>query len=98
MPFFTCWSQLNASGSDFTSQYAIGSISCLAGDYATARPLQTRRGSVYVAAVDASTTVTRQPARSLHRFANPGRFLRLSGRVLPPLAVAALLLTGAGLV
>jgi len=47
--------------------------------------------------VDASTTVAREPARSLHRFANPGRFLRLSGRLLPPLAVAALVLTAAGL-
>ena len=47
--------------------------------------------------MDASTAVTRQPARNLHRFANPGRFLRLSGRLLPPLAVAALLFTVAGL-
>jgi heme exporter protein C len=38
------------------------------------------------------------PARNLHRFANPGRFLRLSGRVLPPLSVAAVALTTAGLV
>lgn len=39
------------------------------------------------------------PARApwLHRFANPGRFLRLSGRVLPPLSVAATLLLLAGL-
>ena len=29
-----------------------------------------------------------QPGRSLHRFANPGRFLRISGAVLPWLAVA----------
>jgi heme exporter protein C len=34
----------------------------------------------------------------LHRFANPGRFLRLSGLVIPWLTVAALLLTGIGLV
>jgi heme exporter protein C len=34
---------------------------------------------------------------SLHRFANPGRFLRLSGRVLPWLTVPAILLTAAGL-
>jgi len=47
--------------------------------------------------VDASTASTRQPARNLHRFANPGRFLRLSGRVLPPLAISALILTVAGL-
>ena len=47
--------------------------------------------------VDASTTAARQPARSLHRFANPGRFLRLSGWLLPPLAFSALLFTVAGL-
>jgi len=35
---------------------------------------------------------------SLHRFANPGRFLRLSGKVLPWLAVPAFLLTVMGLV
>jgi heme exporter protein C len=35
--------------------------------------------------------------RSLHRFANPGRFLRLSGRVLPWLAGIALMLTLVGL-
>jgi heme exporter protein C len=34
---------------------------------------------------------------SLHRFANPGRFLRLSGAVLPWLTVPAILLTAAGL-
>lgn len=37
------------------------------------------------------------PRRNLHRFANPGRFLRLSGKVLPWLAGAAVLLLGAGL-
>ena len=39
------------------------------------------------------------PARgsSLHRFANPGRFLRLSGSVLPWLAAAAAALTLTGL-
>ena len=37
-------------------------------------------------------------ARSLHRFANPGRFLRLSGALLPWLAVPGLLVTAAGLV
>ena len=35
--------------------------------------------------------------RNLHRFANPGRFLRLSGRVLPWLTAAALVLTLFGL-
>ena len=44
--------------------------------------------------VDLSSAVVpppsgRNPGRTLHRFANPGRFLRLSGRVLP-------WLTGAG--
>ena len=48
--------------------------------------------------VDASTAVARAPAPNLHRFANPGRFLRLSGWLLPPVAVAGLLLTAAGLV
>ena len=36
-------------------------------------------------------------ARSLHRFANPGRFLRISGRVLPFVAIPALVLTLGGL-
>ncbi len=36
-------------------------------------------------------------SRSLHRFANPGRFLRLSARVLPFLALPGLLLTLIGL-
>ncbi len=36
--------------------------------------------------------------RNLHRFANPGRFLRLSGRVLPWLTAVALALTLAGLI
>ena len=46
-----------------------------------------------------STSPAISPAsgRSLHRFANPGRFLRLSARVLPFLAVPALLLTLGGL-
>ena len=41
---------------------------------------------------------SRTPGRNLHRFANPGRFLRLSGAVLPWLSLAALLLTATGLV
>ena len=36
--------------------------------------------------------------RGLHRFANPGRFLRLSGAMLPWLAAGGVVLTGAGLV
>ena len=50
--------------------------------------------------MDASAAVA-PPAgggRNLHRFANPGRFLRLSGKVLPWLAAAGVLLTAAGLV
>ncbi len=52
--------------------------------------------------MDASSALARPPlpagGRSLHRFANPGRFLRISGRVLPPLALSALALTAAGLI
>ena len=36
--------------------------------------------------------------RNLHRFANPGRFLRISGAALPWLAIPALVLTAIGLV
>jgi heme exporter protein C len=38
------------------------------------------------------------PPRNLHRFANPGRFLRLSGRLLPVFAVLGLGLTAAGMI
>ena len=38
------------------------------------------------------------PARNLHRFANPGQFLRLSGKLLPPVAILALLLSVTGIV
>ena len=52
--------------------------------------------------MDATSNLARNPAaagrRSLHRFANPGRFLRLSGRVLPPLAVFAFVASVAGVV
>jgi heme exporter protein C len=48
--------------------------------------------------VDATTALGPRKTRSLHRFANPGRFLRLSGRVLPALAVPAVVLTVVGLV
>jgi heme exporter protein C len=52
--------------------------------------------------VDASSVVAppssgRDPGRSLHRFANPGRFLRLSGAVLPWLTIAGAALTAFGL-
>jgi heme exporter protein C len=53
--------------------------------------------------VDASTALAPPSGpsagggRNLHRFANPGRFLRVSGRVQPWLAGAGLLLTAIGL-
>ena len=50
--------------------------------------------------VDARSVVA-PPAgagRSLHRFANPGQFMRLSGMVVPWLATGALVLTAIGLV
>jgi len=52
-----------------------------------------------VRAVDASTALAppQRSGRNLHRFANPGQFLRLSGAVLPWLAAAAFVLTIAGL-
>ncbi len=48
--------------------------------------------------VDASTPAQTAPAgsRSLHRFANPGRFLRLTDRIMPWLWAAAVLVAGAG--
>ena len=50
--------------------------------------------------MDASTTAAsvRGPGRNLHRFANPGRFLRLSGAALPWLAIPGIALTAAGLI
>ncbi len=48
--------------------------------------------------MDAAITTLGPRARGgLHLFANPGRFLRLSGRVLPPLTLLAAVLTVAGL-
>ena len=44
-----------------------------------------------------ATALQPRPSRSLHRFANPGRFLRLARRVQPWLTWSALLLTGGGL-
>lgn len=48
--------------------------------------------------MDASTAIAgrRPPGRSLHRFANPGRFLRLAARVQPWLTWPAMLFTLAG--
>ena len=42
-------------------------------------------------------TAPRRPRANLHRFANPGRFLRLSGRIMPWLAASGAILTVAGL-
>ena len=50
----------------------------------------------YLERVDA-TFPSARPARSLHRFANPGRFLRLAGRAQPWLDAAALALLAVGL-
>jgi heme exporter protein C len=56
----------------------------------------------YLEAVEATTAIDpptgKNPGRSLHRFANPGRFLRLAGAVQPWLTAAAILFTGVGLV
>lgn len=43
-----------------------------------------------------SATAAPRQGAALHRFANPGRFLRLTDRVLPPLWLAALLVLGTG--
>jgi heme exporter protein C len=47
--------------------------------------------------VDATASLA-PPRRNLHRFANPGRFLRLAGALLPWLTAGALILTAIGLV
>jgi heme exporter protein C len=64
------------------------------------------RAILYGRRVDASTALAppsepnpgRRSGRSLHRFANPGRFLRLSGAVLPFLSCAAAALLSVGLI
>jgi len=61
------------------------------------RRLQTGRPPAYCGGVDNTTILAPPGGRNLHRFANPGRFLRLSGRVLPWLAVPAVVLTLVGL-
>ena len=48
--------------------------------------------------LDSSPSGAAPGARSLHRFANPGRFLRASARVQTWLWVAAALVLGAGLI
>src|SRR3954471_24494925 len=60
--------------------------------------LSLRRSIVDRTSVEARASVAPpRPGKSLHRFANPGRFLRLSGRVLPWLTVAALAVLAVGL-
>ena len=50
--------------------------------------------------MDANIAAASTPGsgRNLHRFANPGQFLRLSGAVLPWVSIAAIVLTVIGLV
>jgi heme exporter protein C len=48
--------------------------------------------------VDASTSLAPRRRGNLHRFANPGQFLRLSGAVLPWFAWSGLVLTVIGLI
>ena len=48
--------------------------------------------------MDTAAVILPRSGRGLHRFANPGRFLRLASAVQPWLTVSATLLTGAGLV
>jgi heme exporter protein C len=72
-------------------------------DYGNGGPLQERGEVGYISRVDASTALAppaKPPSgggRNLHRFANPGQFLRLSGHLLPWFATAGLLATLAGL-
>ena len=47
--------------------------------------------------MDATTIATPSGGRSLHRFANPGRFLRIAGRAQPWLTAVALVASVAGL-
>ena len=56
-----------------------------------------RQKACYVCGVDAQALPARR-ARNLHRFANPGRFLRLAAAVQPWLTWPALLLLAGGLV
>jgi heme exporter protein C len=48
--------------------------------------------------VDGTVLSARQPGRGLHRFANPGRFLRVAAAVQPWLTAAAISVTAVGLV
>ena len=51
----------------------------------------------YVGGVDATANIAPRSGRGLHRFANPGRFLRLADTVQPWLTASAVLVTAAGL-
>jgi heme exporter protein C len=51
----------------------------------------------YLACVDGSSALGSRAGRGLHRFANPGRFLRIAAAVQLYLTVPALLVTAAGL-
>ena len=70
----------------------------------SARGFKPRAVCIRFVVVDVSPSLAAPPpppqlpsGRGLHRFANPGRFLRLSGVVLPWLAAAGVGLTGLGL-
>lgn len=60
-----------------------------------------RATQCYVGGVEATAYIAppsgAPSGKGLHRFANPGRFLRLAGAVQPWLTVSALLVTGTGL-
>jgi len=65
---------------------------------APGRPLQTFPICAYTQSVDATRTLAEpSKGRGLHRFANPGRFLRIAARVQPFLTWGGLLLIAAGL-
>ena len=68
--------------------------------------MHARRGTVwlltpgsrmYSSAVDVTALITPRVNRGLHRFANPGRFLRLAGLVQPWLTVGGIVVTAVGL-
>jgi heme exporter protein C len=60
--------------------------------------LQTGGGRGYLTLVDDTTSLSPRRGRSLHRFANPGRFLRLAAMLQPWLDVGGLMITVFGLV
>ena len=60
-------------------------------------PLQSGSPIDYMTQMDTRPIEAPSGGSSLHRFANPGQFLRLSGAVLPWLTAAAIALTATGL-